>query len=103
MKLPSAAIIYLVDYCNHVMVGVANIKLIVELKAEVEDNDAEDADIPVVQIEPVVLVLESLINRTHSKSKNKTLFFITDRGGGGDATCCINSLLIESSSLNTVK
>jgi len=84
------------------MVVVANIKLIVELKAEVEDNDAEDADIPVVQIEPVVLVLESLTNRTHSKSKNKT-FFITDRGGGGDATCCINSLLIESSSLNTVK
>jgi len=67
MKLPLTAIIYLVDYCNHVMVVVVNIKLIVELKAEVEDNDAEDADIPVVHIEPVVLVLESLINRTHSK------------------------------------
>ncbi len=67
MKLPCAVIIYLVDYCNHVMVVVVNTKLVVELKAEVEHNDAEDDDIPVVQIEPVVLVLESLINRTHSK------------------------------------
>jgi hypothetical protein len=49
------------------MVVVVNTKLVVELKAEVEHNDAEDDDIPVVQIEPVVLVLESLINRTHSK------------------------------------
>ncbi len=67
MKLPLTAIIYLVDYCNRVMVVVGNIKLIVELKAEVEDDDAEDIDMPVVQIEPVVLVLESFINRTHSK------------------------------------